>query len=150
MYKNSTDVVTTAELYAGYDTFIGYGDATRKDIPAGSYAIYSDNVTGWYSEFTKAYPKTINVDKDITVVIEFTEEPPKDGYPLWTYIIFGILGVMIFGFIVLILQEWGIEITTTHILIFIAIVLFAALVWYGFGLLERLIEALENFKLFGD
>lgn len=142
--------VSNAKIYFDGTVVSTDGTATVHDVVEGNHQIYSENVTGWYAKYTVNKPLEYNVNSNEDIDILFTEEPPKDGYPLWAYIIFGIFGVVIFGFIVLILQEWGIEITTTHILIFIAIVLFVGMVWYGFSLLERLIEALENFKLFGD
>ena len=145
IYKGTSDTVETAELYAGYDVFIGYGDNTRQDLPVGSYAVYSDNVTGWYSEYTREHPKTVNLDKDTTVVIEFTEEPPVDGLAWYYYLIFGII---VLAFIGLILQELGVKIETNHILILLAIIIFAGLVWYGISTAERLIEALDNLNPF--
>lgn len=145
---SNKQTVTNAEIYVD-NVFVGYG-AVTKSVIKGDHYVHAQNVTGWYSGYPPNSFKFVNVDKDVSIEIPFTEEPPEDGYSLWAYIIFGIFGVVIFGFIILILQEMGVKITTTHILIFIAIVLFAGIIWYGISLLERLIEAIENFKLFGE
>lgn len=72
------DKVASAPLYVGYgaDRQVGYEDSTVT-VTAGTYQVYSENVTGWYAAYTAEHPRTVEVDKDKSVEILFTQEPPK-------------------------------------------------------------------------
>lgn len=146
----NSPIITNANIYFDGTLVSTDGTATINNVIEGTHQIYSENVTGWYAEYTLNLPLETNINSNKNIEILFTEKPPKEGWSVWVYTMFGLFGIVVLGFVVLILNELGFKITMNHILILIGIIIVAVVVWYGIGLLERLIEAIENFKLLGD
>lgn len=73
--KNVESIVL-APIYVDYNN-IGYGNDVAV-VKKGIHYIYSENTTGWYSDFTIDNPLKINIDEDQKITIEFNVTSTTD------------------------------------------------------------------------
>lgn len=144
------NVVEDAEIFID-NVSVGFG-STTKNLVEGEHYVWAENTTTWYSRHPIEHYKELSVKEDTEFIIPYTAEPPvyKD-YKL--IMMLGGIGVILVIVGSILANKAGAKVTTTHTIVLIVLI---ALLTGGYivtdiaiGLIERFIEAIENFKLFG-
>jgi len=135
--EGTNTIIDTAPIYIGA-TSVASGEAS-KNLPAGTYTVYSEDVEGWYTPNDKDHPLTVSLTADKTVTLEFTTEPPTE-WPMWLTVVVIFAGIIGVGLIILILRELGIEITGNQITVLVIVVVIAIVAYYMIDAVNRLTD----------
>lgn len=144
------NLVEDAEIFVD-NVSIGFGSNTI-NLVEGNHYVWADNTSTWYSRHPAEQYIELNINEDTEFIIPYTAEPPvyKDYKMI---LMLGGIGVVLVIVGSIIANKAGAKVTPTHTIVLIVLI---ALLTGGYivtdiaiGLVERLIEAVENFELFG-
>lgn len=131
VYDDSGEPFESASIFVGYgsDARVGTG-AADVDVMAGiEYAIYSEDTSGFFAQYTAEEPKLVTAYTDKDIIIKMGEERPKEESDIWInlLIVLGLLGVLgalwYFGIIKLLISNP----VYILILVFILVVIWATI-----------------------